>query len=966
MAPPIINKDYYYVLKNRILSFNKRYEEKLMFKGDHRITEDMFDVLSESWKTIAQEHSKSLDIKDVPVDEEISEPLFEQFLQGAQTMVDGLTGLAFNKGLGEVYVELEKEHYDYTHLSHEIFEIAMLAMYTYTSFFQQCRHIKNYGRESETGIRRAKKMAETLFPKDWHIFETPYKSQLLLDNPLMPFQFEVDKGVYRDEKTYQLHTDPKERKPYEKIHEKNLKAQAERIDRLDQERQQKKIDKENAIKQHFIDDEKRRIISEKRHNPQIGDYSVYGTFRDVLQKSRNYEEPGANFEHFYAIFKQKLDIPEDVLNAQTLLDAMHEIKYNGVFNEPFVDQIMPVYHQLQCAAFESAAKRCVEQNIPIDFNDVSRKVDEVMAALYCASEPLKFQSSDEDARILAAEIMNGKLSNRVAPQFNEWLRLGAINQVKEDYRAIGNDAFNRNAEAIYNSYTEYSLSSSRIAKNARHDAVGYTEYREAIESGKMKDDAFSQAIVRSSFMDKAYALEKRIETRYATRWSRFIRMVSYRRQLNALADMKEALGIAPDRRVADAYLEDRLENVVKDFSNIKEIDTGRKMFTKSRDKKESVTEHIRDMMKNAMNGKELPHIEDYTEEIIKRELDGVNDDTVNGRMRKQELEEQERKRQEEEERKRLEKEEEERRKEEERLKRVEEEKEREKQREIEERVRKEKEELYNQKVDEKQLKIEKLMVELKNLTLVDEKRWAEYKEKSDEYGKEIQKMVDLEEQHNYNVSLLKQYEKDAEVLTEKLNEEIQKLVNQAVPEKKMEDVKKKAEKNAEKHIAGGNALKGAEKISKNIEDATRSMTQELNELNLKIDNQRNLIKRYNEKKLEFVRKQDEYNKKINVHSDDWREANTALNNAKKELEHMQQNKEKIIETGEGLGFDLEAFLGGDDFRGRPSVFVSINNNDNDKLRFTVVRDSDVSEPDDLEVEPPVDEGRPAINNKMVK
>ena len=232
MAPPILNKDYYYVLKQRMLRFNNRYKDRLMIKGDHRLTEDVFDTFYESWKTIAQEHANDLDVKDVPVNEVISEELFEQFLQGAKALSDSLSNLAYNLDLGEVYIEHDKEYRDYTYLSQEIFEICMLAAYTYTNFFQQCKYIRDYGIEPATGSRRAKEMAQVLYPDGWHTFETPLETRLLLDNPLMPAQFEVDKGVYRDENTYKLHTEPKNRKPYEKVKRENDKIRAQRIDNI--------------------------------------------------------------------------------------------------------------------------------------------------------------------------------------------------------------------------------------------------------------------------------------------------------------------------------------------------------------------------------------------------------------------------------------------------------------------------------------------------------------------------------------------------------------------------------------------------------------------------------------------------------------------------------------------------------------------------------------------------------------
>ena len=207
------------------------------------------------------------------------------------------------------------------------------------------------------------------------------------------------------------------------------------------------------------------------------------------------------------------------------------------------------------------------------------------------------------------------------------------------------------------------------------------------------------------------------------------------------------------------------------------------------------------MMKNALNGKELPHVEDYTEQIKKFEELGVDSDTVNGQLRKKQLEEEERKRIEEEERKRLEEEERKKREEEERLKRLKEEEEAEEKRKLEERIRAEKEELYNQKVDTMQVKIQKLEDILKDLTNEDENKWDEYKKKSAEYAQKIKQMEELEEQHQHNISEINRLQNEADQLSLQITAELQKVSNEVVSEKKMKNAQKQAEKNAEKKVS---------------------------------------------------------------------------------------------------------------------------------------------------------------------
>ena len=970
MAPPVLNNEYYKVLQNRIHCFNTRYKDKLMFKTDDRINEDMFQGLYDAWVVISHEHTKDPNVDNLDKDVVISEEHFRLLKDSAINLSESLRLLAIHKNLGEVFVEQGREENDYTYLSHEILEICVLAMYTYTNFFQQCRYIRDYGIEPATGPRRAAEMAREMFPENWHIFEIPRRSQELFENPLHNLQFELDRDTYNAGIDYHMSFhDNGNRQPYEEVKKYNDKAKAKRIDDLDKKRMQKKLDEEEKIKQFYIKLEEDRIIEEKREHPQMGDYSVYGTFCNVLEFIPSYGNPTESREHFHAIFKQKLDIDENVLNAETLIHAMCKaVEGESLDPTPFCERVLPIYRQLQIVAFETAAKKCIENKTPIDFNDVSRKVDEVMAALYCTANPLGFQRGDEEVRINAAEILNGTFNKRVTPEFNAWLRAGAIERVKTEYRIRGIEAFNADAEAIFNSYSGYSvgenqvvISSKQIALNARNAAKGYTQYRDDIESGKMRDDAFVQATMRGSFMDKAYALEKRIETRYASFWSKLFRMVSYYRQLNALSDMKDALGINQNTRVADVYLEDRITNLVKDFSDPSKVNDGRKMFTKIRN--DSATEHVRTMMKNALNGKELPHVEDYTEQIKKFEELGVDSDTVNGQLRKKQLEEEERKRIEEEERKRLEEEERKKHEEEERLKRLKEEEEAEEKRKLEERIRAEKEELYNQKVDTMQVKIQKLEDTLKNLTNEDENKWDEYKKKSAEYAQKIKQMEELEEQHQHNISEINRLQNEADQLSLQITAELQKVSNEVVSEKKMKNAQKQAEKNAEKKVSG-KALKDGEKVSAKIEsnNAIHSLTQALSDTTQRLAFLKESVENYNKRKLQFYQEKDKYDKLAIAHSEKWKEAYIELNNAKKAYQSMLDNKEKIIESGEGLGFDLKSFLRGDDPKARPSVFVSLSPKETN-VRYTVVEDIDIQDSGRASIEPPMDEieGRHAVN-----
>ena len=90
----------------------------------------------------------------------------------------------------------------------------------------------------------------------------------------------------------------------------------------------------------------------------------------------------------------------------------------------------------------------------------------------------------------------------------------------------------------------------------------------------------------------------------------------------------------------------------------------------------------------------------------------------------------------------------------------------------------------------------------------------------------------------------------------------------------------------------------------------------------------------------------------------------ALKKAEEDYNNFKDNKEKILETGEGLGFSMKEFMNKDNPNARNSVFVSVSPADGNDIRYTVVRDSDVYD-SNIEVEPPVAEndGRKAVNGK---
>ncbi len=968
MAPRIINKDLYYVLRQRMHVFNVRYEKLLTVPKDERLTEDIFQSLQDAWAVISMDTPhEGDDNTNLPDDVQISENSFKDLKEAAERMRNKLCTVAYEKGLGEIYIDTdEKEKYDYTYVASEIFEICLLAVYTYTNIFQQCKYIKQYGFEPARGDRRAEEMAKVLHPGEngMPVFAITNHCRTMMDRPLNVLTFEIDKMLYTNEEnsTSLKPEDIKKRPHYLDVKERNDRLEEERLDKLERDRlkikAQKIYDREVLAK---IRDENAQIIAEKRRNPEIGDYSVYDTFRNALPYHENENPPFYRYEHFYAFF-EKLGIDEKELNANTLIQAMLDSDILRTVDDlSFFDGIMPIYRQLQAFAFEAAAKRCIKEGTEIDLNRTSRLVDETMAALYCTVNLEGFQRGDEAVRLRAAEILNGNYMSCAKSNVSEWMRAAAIDRAKQYYREKGIGELNANAESVYERFTILNRSSAGIAQETRRLASECRVFKNAKLNGVPLEDAFKQAETRGIFMDQAYALEKRIETRYASVWSKIFRLVSYVRQVNALNDLKKALDIDTNTRIADIFVNDRLDHIAKDFSDPKQVNSLRTIYQKY-DRKS--IDHVRMLLASSVNGKPLPHVDD--EEIVPENegYDPAGDiKTTHGEYLKQRDLEEKLKREEEERREKERLENEKRQKEEKQLRRQKEEEEEEARRQLEEQIRSEKEELYNEKLDTLQVQIQNKQEELNCASREDEKKAQAYQKKIDELQGKIDAIEELHEQQIKDERDIAQYQTDANNIREHITRALEYLQGQEISEKQKESIKKTAEKNKEKHIAG-KAVKNSEKITMNIEgnEEIKLLTQALADITQKLANLQEITSKRKEVLHKCISERDNYKRLAEQHSDKWNEAYKELNKLKKDLQYMKDNKDSIIETGEGLGFNREMFIQGENFRVRDTV-TRPSEYQRDANRFTVVCDDEI---DNSAVEPPVNGNENGAHKGMQK
>ena len=939
MAPPIVNTEYYYVLKNRIHRFNTFYADQLKFGLDDRITDDIFECLHDAWVTVSMD-TKGDAAKNLDAGVVISEESFEQLKEGAIGLKDRLIAIAVSKQLGERYYdENGREYYDYTYVSHEILEICVLAMYTYTNFFQQCKYIENYGVERDMGPRRAKEIAKAMFPAELKMFEVQEKSRQLFDNPLHNVKLEMDREIYKDGTNYQItFNDSNDRIPYKEVKEQHDREKQAEYKRTNEEIERKKQDKEEQLRQQQILAEQNRIIYENRMNPEMGDYSVYDSFRHAFDVVPDDDPPDARHEHFYAFFK-KLGIDEKDLTAQTLIKAMYEV-HNEMANDPddlvFCEKVLPIYRQLQAFAFEVSAKESIAAGTKVDLNSTARKVDEVMAALYCTVNALGAQRGDTVTRRRAAELINGTYHRQADPKLNAWIRAAAIDRVKAYYREEGIEALNENAKSRLDYYRDSAMTSSGIASYVRHCAEEYTRYQEAIRSNSLEDGAFEQAMARGFLMDEAYALEKRIETRYASVWSKIFRVVSYLRQANALSKVKTVLGIDQNTRIADAFVEDRLNNIAKDFSDPAAVDFGRIRYDK--DHKTKVTEHILAVLKLSLPGKDIPHAEDLgnvIEESGQSELDCDGDiKTTHSEYLKEQARIEEEKRLEKErlEKERLEREKAEREKaeEEERL-RLEKEVERVRREKL---ALAEKEELYNLKVDDLEVKIEKL-TDIYNKFAGEERANNELLEKR---ANEIPDKISMleTEKSEIPVQIEELRVQEANIL-QSLSEKIKDLTDNEISDKDIRNAEKEARGHVQKQI-GDQGLASIKRVAEQLEnnEVVKVLQGALSEINKQIAEKQARIPKIDIEIRNLWSEHARLKNQISKPSSELTTTASELKKLKDEYNYMKENKDAIIMSGEGLGFHEELFFEGENFKVRDSILRPSNWQPSD--RYTVIVD----------------------------
>ena len=748
------------------------------------------------------------------------------------------------------------------------------------------------------------------------------------------------------------------------------RRKAQQDEEEERARRQREKEEEEALRP--IRAEEERLEWERQLPNQEEDFSDYESLKHVIPVVENENPPSKINEHFYAYFA-KLGIDEKDLNAQSLIGAMHRVqmamKDNETDHYEFCKLIKPIYRQLQVLAFEARAKSDIENGREINFNETAETVDEVMGALYYTVNPVGFKKGTLETRIRAAAILNGTYMSEER-KVSRVIREDVIKYVKHIYKTKGFDYFKEKGEEFYLEYASEEKSTGSVIRQFNETVSYYDRYKAALADNRSNDTVHQQSLYRKFYMDNAYALEKRIETRYPSFWSKLFHFVSYFRQTSVLDHMKKALGIKAETHIRDIMVDENLNLFVKDFSDVDDFNKTRNHYNEAI--KTGVLEHITNNLKVQLQ-KDLPEVDihDVINEVVKlpvepqknNEIIEANaiDTEIEKQLREQKrIEEARRKEEERLEKERLEKERIEREKEEaeERRRREEEERRAERER----LVRAEKEDLYNQKLDELELKIERLS-ETYNKFYQEERLNAEHYEKQ---INSIPEKVSILEAQKADIPIeIDNLEAEGAKIMTSISEKIKDITENVIPKKDIKDARLESAKAIGKDV-NNTSFKNANKINEYIDNdpVIKALRSALEDINKQISEKQASIPKITGEINKLWREQERLKKLANSPSEELTTTASELKKLKDEYAYMRAHKDDIIESGEGLGFHEGLFFEGENFRVRDSILRPSNYQPISGRETVII--NDLKEEKDIPFAPPIEEGGNAPQMGIVK
>ena len=598
-----INKTYYYALQNRILRFNKVYGEKIKqtLGEEYLLSLDLFKAINGAWCEIAEDETKKEGATNLPKDHHISDKSFKKLEDEAKMLYDRLSYIAVNAGLGEEYMyESGQGGTDYTYVSSDILEIGLLAFQTYTNVFEQLKHEDRPGKDQWQVYDRTKRLTNALYYAENGLSKlgNDYKADRYLKQPIDNFFYEIHRKLYRNQESVEWFPENefKPKTPYYKVKEHEYN---ERMRDLENKKQQKVLQQEEAKKMR---EERDRLEAEEleRNKDKIAQekfearQNAYDSYKKHFPYVKDFDDPegvDAVFYTYFDKFAERMGIDKSKLNAQSILHASSSVyveemilkqTQQRVDDNEFLKKLAPIYRQIQYITYEAYAEKCATENRQMDMTIPAREVSDLMGALMYNMYP-RAVNGKRDVNVFArlSHILQGDYYSAKA-NYEEIVKKEAVELAKERFSRRDRSYFVADAEARYESFAMERKSSNEIVADTAAIVNAYEELKKAFQEGG-NHTATQVAHLKKEAMDAAYALEKRVETRYKSGWARFFRFVSYGKQKDELERIKGILGIPNERRVADQIVESRVNDIFVDIGNVAAYKKERVAYATSND-----------------------------------------------------------------------------------------------------------------------------------------------------------------------------------------------------------------------------------------------------------------------------------------------------------------------------------------------------------------------------------------------
>lgn len=623
----IINRDAYRMFASKLISFNNKYAKKLkdqnplddpqdtyvrnihdqyqknkLVNTKYPLNIDVFYRLNHRWRSIAKRYYASKEdptglknIRNGRREDEFPSAHIELLKQTTKELYRELSELVTGLNLGTPYInKYKQERMDYTEIAKELLELSLLATHAYTDvFYILDREYSSNSYEKRESLARS--MHTTYYDDAYRL---PRRSNAidpasddLINNPMSLKNFF---GGYTEENFVErAYSDERNKwKPKEETEAEKEKRRQE-IEKIVNERkeaeriaEEKRMEEEQKLKEEQeriakVQEAKERLDSLRTDNEKV---------KQAFPIVPNDEHPSKVNEAFYAYFAKfadRMGIDQNTLNAQSIIQAA-SISYlteqsrrfvepnTDTNSEPLLKSLVPIYEQIQRITYEAYVEKCLKENIPIDLNVPSDEALDLMSVAMYTMYPTAFDSEKKDISTLAiiSYVLNGHFSGN-AMSNNIASRDIVMELAKASYQEKDVSFFTADAEARFESFTTQKKSSKNIIAETAAQVNLYNKYKtDRANSADAADThtAHQEANLKKEAMDAAYALERRIETRYKSRLARFFRYFSYSNQKEELERVKKILEIPNNERVADHIKDSRIRDLFVDASgrNLKE------------------------------------------------------------------------------------------------------------------------------------------------------------------------------------------------------------------------------------------------------------------------------------------------------------------------------------------------------------------------------------------------------------